>query len=195
MKVPWGNGTPLDRWTKDAAGIAARLWAERRLPSPASIREAAKSQGAESGDKDQASAEDPAARATRRLQEHLKLKEFEAAVAIYRHGRRRVAGWQPPERAYLELLQGVVHLADWDAALEIIPDYLAHSESPDVRVRLKLAQILIRHRTRPAKALEVLSEIPADSLPESLEATRAELIRRATAMINDGTLEIDDDPR
>lgn len=195
MKVPWGDGTPIDRWTKDAAGIAARLWAERRLPSPASIREAAKSQSAESGDKEQAPAEDPAARTTRRLQEHLKLKEIEAAVAIYRHGRRRIAGWQPPERAYLELVQGVVHLADWDAALEIIPDYLALSASPDVRVRLKLAQILIRHRSRPAKALEILAPIPDGSLSESLEATRAELVKRATAMIQDGILEIDDDLR
>jgi len=195
MKVPWSSDTPIHRWTSGAAGVVARLWTERRLPSLESIREAARSQEPGSASKDQTPAEDPAARATRRLQEHLKLKEFEAAVAVYRHGRRRTAGWQPPERAYLELVQGVVHLADWDAALEIIPEYLAHSEKPDVRVRLKLAQILIRHRTRPAKALEVLAEIPSDSLSESLEATRSELTRRATAMINDGTLEIDDDPR
>jgi hypothetical protein len=195
MKVPWGNGTPIHRWATGTAGKITRLWVERRLPSLKSIRGEDRSKGSKDDSKEPASAEEPTARATRRLQEHLKLKEYEAAIAIYKNARRRFPDWQPPERAYLELVQGIVNLANWEVAVEIIPEYLARSQKPDVRVRLKLAQILIRHRSRPTKALEVLAAIPAGSLSESLEATRADIVKRATAMIEDGIVEIDDDPR
>jgi len=181
MQVPWESDSPLRRWFASKVGLISPLWAKLRRREPAS--------------NPSMPAEDPSTRATRRLQQHLKLKEIEAAISVYQKARSSIPDWQPPERVYQELVQGVVNLANWENAVAILQEYLERSRKPDVRIRLKLAQILIRHRSRPARALEVLSVIPPGSLSESLESTRAELVRRAEAMIADGVLEIDEDPR
>ncbi|MEO6810524.1 MAG: rhomboid family intramembrane serine protease, partial [Isosphaeraceae bacterium] len=59
------------------------------------------------------------------------------------------------------------------------------------RMRLKLAQVMIRDQDRPTNALRVLAEIGA--LPAQLDALRVQLIRQAKQMQEEGVLELEGD--
>ena len=61
------------------------------------------------------------------------------------------------------------------------------------KMRLKLAQVLIRDRQRPIAALRVLEEIPPGSLPPDLERPRQTLARQADRMREEGVLELEGD--
>ena len=61
------------------------------------------------------------------------------------------------------------------------------------KMRLKLAQVLIRDRQRPMAALKVLEEIPPGSLPADLETAREKLVRQAERMREEGVLELEGD--
>ncbi len=172
----------------------ARLMAKKRLPS-LEWNQNAQDKRRKKSSKRNGPVEDPQASATRRLQEHLQKQENEAALAVYKKARDRLPRWELSERDWRNLVKGVVELGIWEEASNVLLDYLKASQNPDSRIRLKLAQILIRHQERPAKGLEVLEAIPPGSLPDSLERTRKELARRAQDMVEDGVLEIDEDAR
>ncbi len=72
-------------------------------------------------------------------------------------------------------------------------DYLRRSPRPSARVRLKLAQVLVKELQRPAHALNVLEEIPAGALPANLEAAANQLRNQAEQMREEGVLELDGD--
>jgi hypothetical protein len=61
------------------------------------------------------------------------------------------------------------------------------------KLRLKLAQVLIRDRQRPVAALRVLEDIPPGSLPADLETARQKLARKANEMREEGVLELEGD--
>jgi len=68
-------------------------------------------------------------------------------------------------------------------------DFLRSFPEKSVRVRLKLAQILLREQKRPVQALKVLAKLPARMIPQ-LEAVRKQLTEQATRMQDQGTLEL-----
>jgi membrane associated rhomboid family serine protease len=140
------------------------------------------------------SVEDRAAARLRTLRQHLKTGEAEAALAVYLKARRSPAGWQPPQLEWRSLLELLLEIEAWEDAVVVMRDYLRELPEPAPRVRLKLAQVLIQKMERPAQGLKVLGQIPAGSLPENLEAVRIRLVRRAEALREEGTLELDEDP-
>ena len=63
------------------------------------------------------------------------------------------------------------------ASLPLMRDYCRKFPASSNKMRLKLAQVLLRDRQKPVAAMRVLEEIPAGVLAGPLEATRAKLIR------------------
>ena len=137
--------------------------------------------------------EDPSAAAIRMLRGHLELGEIEAALGLYRKTRQKRPSWRPPDADWLDLNKALIDLQAWDDSIAVMTDYVKEAENPSPRIRLKLAQFLVQKQERPARALRVLGEIPAGSLPESLEAIRRQLFRQAEAMREDGVLELEDE--
>jgi membrane associated rhomboid family serine protease len=139
------------------------------------------------------SIEDASAAALRTMRQHLELGEVEAAQAVYNKSSRSLAGWQPPERDWRDLIEALLEQSMWKDAVLVMRDYVGKVDAPSPRVRLKLAQILIQKLERPLQALKVLEQIPEGSLPDSLDAMRRQLARRAKAMREDGVLEFEDE--
>ena len=137
------------------------------------------------------SPEDRAAAATRRLAAHLESGSVAEAYASYDKSIRTVAGWMPPEAEWLALIQALLGARDWRAGATVMEDYLRRSPKPSARVRLRLAQVLVKEQQRPAHALKVLDEIPAGTLPENLETAARQLRRQAEQMREDGVLELE----
>jgi hypothetical protein len=61
------------------------------------------------------------------------------------------------------------------------------------KLRLKLAQVLIRNCHRPVAALRTLREVPAGSLPADLERVRGKLLLQAEQMHEEGVIEVEGD--
>jgi hypothetical protein len=137
--------------------------------------------------------EDAFSAAIRSLRGHLELEEIEAALGVYRQARQAIAGWRPPPPEWLELIKGLIEHQHWDDAIVLMQSYAEEVEAPSPRVRLKLAQLLVQKQDRPARALKVLDQIPADSLPEPLDALRRQLARDAEQRLADGVLELGDE--
>jgi NAD(P)-dependent dehydrogenase (short-subunit alcohol dehydrogenase family) len=74
---------------------------------------------------------------------------------------------------YFELGKGLLGAKQYDDCIEAWLAYLKLETQPAVKVRLKLAQILVEKVNRPATALEVLQGISTGSLPADLEQSSA----------------------
>jgi membrane associated rhomboid family serine protease len=137
------------------------------------------------------SPEDRAAAATRRLQAHLEAGAVAEAYASYDKSVRTIAGWLPPDADWLALIQALLEAQDWRTGVTVMEDYLRRSPRPSARVRLRLAQILVKEQQRPAHALKVLDEIPKGALPENLQTAANQLRRQAERMREEGVLELE----
>jgi membrane associated rhomboid family serine protease len=137
------------------------------------------------------SPEERADAATRRFRAHLESGSIGEAYASYAKSIRTVAGWMPPDAEWLALIQTLLEGRDWRAGVTVMEDYLHRSPKPSARVRLRLAQVLVKEQQRPAHALKVLDEIPAGALPENLETAARQLRRQAEQMREDGVLELE----
>jgi membrane associated rhomboid family serine protease len=137
------------------------------------------------------SPEDRGAAATRRLQAHLESGSVAEAYASYDKSIRTVAGWMPPDAEWLALIQALLGAQDWRTAVTVMEDYLRRNPKPSARVRLRLAQILVKEQQRPAHALKVLDEIPEGALPENLAVAASQLRRQAEQMREEGVLELE----
>jgi membrane associated rhomboid family serine protease len=139
------------------------------------------------------SIEDASGEALRTMRLHLELGETEAALAVYHQSTRAIAGWQPPDRDWVDLIQAVLAEDAWNDAALLMRDYVKRALDPSPRVKLKLAQVLIQKLNRPLQGLKVLDQLPPDALPESLQATRIQLAHQAEQMREDGELELQDE--
>jgi hypothetical protein len=139
------------------------------------------------------SMEDAGAVALRTMRLHLELGEVEAALAVYKKSSHALAGWQPPETDWRDLIQAILDQDAWGDAARVMLDYLKRSPEPSPRVRLKLAQVLLHKLARPSQALTVLNQIPEGALPKKLEPTRRQLVEEAERRLDDGDLELQDE--
>lgn len=137
------------------------------------------------------SLEDPAQAATRRFRVALENEGAAEAFVTYNRAVRTVAGWQPEEYGWTELIKGLVAAKEWRPAITVMEDYLRRSPDPSPRVRLTLAQVLVLEPQRPAHALRVLDELPEDSLPDALKKQRRSIVKKAEAMIEEGVYELE----
>jgi len=98
--------------------------------------------------------------------------------------------WKPPEGDSLKLITALDKEQAWPEAIETMVDFLRRFPEKSNRVRLKLAQILLREQKRPGQALKVLARLPTAGLPAQLESIRKQLTEQALRMRDLGTLEL-----
>jgi membrane associated rhomboid family serine protease len=155
---------------------------------------AAKKKGAPEGKGQRVkSVEGPRAAALRAMRLHLELGEVEAAVSVYQQSSRKFADWELQQPDWLELIGAVLDQEDWAGAASLLRDYVEKTAEPSPRLRLKLAQVLIRKLARPLQGLKVLNQIPVGALPQELVATHGQLVKEAEEMREEGDLELQDE--
>ncbi|HEV3339627.1 MAG TPA: rhomboid family intramembrane serine protease [Pirellulales bacterium] len=103
------------------------------------------------------------------------------AYALNKKMSQTVEGWQLAEPDSRLLITKLLEAEAWSESVELMAAHLAHF--PDAaRVRLRLAQVLVRNERRPAQALRVLAKLPGGSLPANLEPVRKKLVDEATRL-------------
>ena len=139
---------------------------------------------------DEPSLEERSASAMKKIRKHLDSGDRTAALTAYDRATRTLPNWPaaPELVALIKEMHG--HGAENDS-LPLMRDYCRRYPDTAHRMRLKVAQVLIRDRQKPAAALGVLTEIPEGVLPAQLDAARRGLILQATKMRDEGVLELE----
>lgn len=136
--------------------------------------------------------EERAAAAVQRVQKLIDMGDFASAAAVFDKSARTLPSW-PPQSDHFAFIKAM-HAGKAEVeSISMMRAYCRNHPTDCVRVRLRLAQVLIRNRQRPAAALRVLSEIPDGSLPADLDAVRRKLANQAAQMQADGVLELEGD--
>ena len=136
------------------------------------------------------SLEERAASAMKKVRKHLETGDMASVVAAYDRGARMVPNW--PDGPDLVAIIKEMHAKNAEVdSFPLMRDYCRRFPSSAHRMRLKVAQVLIRDRQKPTAALRVLAEIPVGTLPAQLDAARQGLIRQAEKMVHDGVLELE----
>ena len=125
-----------------------------------------------------------------RIQREIDEGRIDEALRIYDKTARVVPAW-PTDAEALRLIKSLHRRNLLVESIPMMRDYCRNYPESADRVRLKLAQILIRDREHPTHALRVLEEIREGSLPDSLETVRLALVKQAQHMVNDGVLELE----
>ena len=142
--------------------------------------------------KARAAGEDFETVALQTLRAHLDAGETEAAMGFYRALRHKRPSWRPPDLERLDLVKALAAAQEWEDAAGVMQAYLDESMLPSPRIRLKLAEVLIRRLERPAAGLKTLQDVPESDLPAPLAEGRRKLVAIAERLREDGTLELDD---
>lgn len=144
--------------------------------------------------KEEISPEDRAAAAVRKVRGMIDRGEIDGALSVYDKSARSIVRWPPQPELYAMIK--ALHAQKAEAAsVRLMRDHGKYH--PDARespkVRLKLAQVLMRDLNRPGEALRNLEAIPEGELPDELEAARRKLSRKARQMQEEGVLELEGD--
>jgi membrane associated rhomboid family serine protease len=130
--------------------------------------------------------------AVRRVHALIDAGDIDGALASYDTMARTLVNW-PPQPDLYALIKALHARGAEPDSIPLMRDHCRYYPGESAKVRLKLAQVLIRDRQRPAAALRVLAEIPPGSLPPDLEAARQKLARQANRMREEGVLELEGD--
>jgi membrane associated rhomboid family serine protease len=113
------------------------------------------------------------------------------ALSAYHDLARMPEGWRPLEPDLLKLIALLQRSGMTAESVPIMGAYVERFPEKAARVRLKLAQVLLRDQQRPAAALKVLGPIPEAELPEDLRPVRRALERQAHKLREEGVLELE----
>ncbi|SIN86678.1 Membrane associated serine protease, rhomboid family [Singulisphaera sp. GP187] len=138
------------------------------------------------------STDDRAAAAVRRVRALIDKGDVAGALVAYDTSARTLVNW-PVQPELLGMIKAFGSAGADSDAIRLMRDHCRYYPDASNRVRLKLAQVLIRDRQRPAAALRVLEEIKPGALPADLETARQKLALQASRMCEDGVLELEDD--
>jgi membrane associated rhomboid family serine protease len=176
------RGERIERDKKSlSASVKARVKAEAQ--ERAALEKGA---GADAGVGDRSTA------AVQRVHRHLESGDVAAALASYDKSTRTLVNWPPKPELYAMIKALHAKGAEADS-VRLMRDYCRIYPDDSGKVRLKLAQVLMRDRQRPVAALRVLEQIPAGSLTPDLETARQKLVRQADRMREEGVLELEGD--
>lgn len=138
------------------------------------------------------SPEERAANATQKLRERLDASDFDNARAYFERTARTLTGW-PSEPVMLDIIKSLHARKERVASVPYMEAYCQRFPEQGDRMRLKLAQVLIRDRQRPAHGLRVLEQVPESSLAADLRPIRRQLETLAQQMLEEGVLELEED--
>lgn len=144
--------------------------------------------GAGEGPSDQERAE----AAVRRVHSLIEKGDVAGALALYDRSARTLTEW-PSQPELLGMIKALSARGAEADSIRLMRDHCRYYPAQSNRVRLKLAQSLMRDRQRPTAALRVLQELPKESLSSDLETARRKLVQQAERMVADGVLELEED--
>lgn len=124
------------------------------------------------------------------------LQSGEAAGALALHMKMKALlgdAWQPTEGELLTLIKLSHDRKAFGESIPVMVEYLKRFPEKSIRVRLRLAQILVQNEQRGAKALDVLAKVPRDGLPDELRKMRDKLEQMAQALCDAGDIELASD--
>jgi hypothetical protein len=180
----------------------AREWKERgeRLEHEkeslrSSVRATARaksSKGVAEADGEGPAPEERAAAAVRRVRSLIEKGDVAGALAAYDKSARTLVSW-PSQPDLLGMIKALSARGAEPDSIRLMRDHCRYYPGQSTRIRLKLAQLLIRDRQRPAEALRVLQDLPPGGLPADLESVRQKLVRQAERMREEGVLELEGD--
>jgi membrane associated rhomboid family serine protease len=138
------------------------------------------------------SQEERAAMAVQRIRSLIDVGDVPGAAAAYDKAARSLFNW-PSQLDLYEMIKAL-HARGAEAdSIRLMRDHCRYYPGNSLKMRLKLAQVLIRDRQRPVAALRVLDEIPAGALTPDLESARQKLALKAKQMLEEGVLELEGD--
>ncbi|MFO0889754.1 MAG: rhomboid family intramembrane serine protease [Isosphaeraceae bacterium] len=130
--------------------------------------------------------------AVRRIHRLIEAGNIPGAIDHYREAARTLFDWpsQPDLYAMIKALQA--RGADVES-VPLMRDHCRNYPEESAKVRLKLAQVLIRNCERPAAAIRLLEEPSPGPLSPDLERARQKLLRDAERMRAEGLIEVEGD--
>jgi tetratricopeptide (TPR) repeat protein len=144
------------------------------------------------GESPEPSSADKAASALARVKKQIELGDPDGAIAAYDRAARTLPGW-PSDADLRKLISAFSEAQAWEPAVRLMRDYVRLYPDTSDRVRLRLAQVLAFRLASPTKALRVLDEARAGTLPPDLAVIRDQIAARARKLQEEGeVLEIDD---
>jgi membrane associated rhomboid family serine protease len=167
----------------------------QRMNLRSAVKANARSRSSNCDDEDDGelpSQEERAAAAVRRIRSLIDKGDVTGAVEAYENAAKTFCNWPSQPDLYGMIKAMHARGAEPDS-IRLMRDHCRFYPDQSSKMRLKLAQVLIRDRDRPAAALRVLEQIPKGSLPADLEATRQILARKADQMREQGAIELEGD--
>jgi hypothetical protein len=138
------------------------------------------------------SAQERAAAALRHIEWLLEKGKVSAALQAYGKSAGAMAGWPSQPELYSLIKAFHAKGAEVDS-IRLMRDHCRNYPAQSTKMRLKLAQVLIRDCQRPTAAQRVLDEFGPDALGGDFEAARQRLVRQANQMVEEGVLELEGD--
>jgi hypothetical protein len=93
----------------------------------------------------------------------------------------------------MALIKSLHKVQLWSSAIRPMADYVRQFPERAIKMRLKLADILVNIERRPAKALKVLAKLQPQSLPSDLHAIHQKLATRANKLLEEADMEVGDE--
>jgi hypothetical protein len=115
------------------------------------------------------------------------------ALAARRRMATAYAGWEPAEAELRGLIVACLKQHLDAEALPLMREYLQRHSEHAVPMRLKAAELLLRHQRRPALALRVLGKIPDAGLAPAQQQALDRLARQAEAALAAGELDVQEE--
>jgi membrane associated rhomboid family serine protease len=138
------------------------------------------------------SQEERATAAVLRVQSLIEEGNVPEALAAFDKAARILRDW-PAQRDLYAIIKSLHARGSEVESIRLMREHCRCFPAESTKMRVKLAQILIRDRQRPVAALRVLEEIPTGALPADLESTRQRLASKAKRMLEEGVLELEGD--
>lgn len=104
-----------------------------------------------------------------------------------------ILGEHPPRAELLDLVKALHDRQEWVASVPLMRAICKLYPGKSAKIRLKLASILVKNCERPTEALRHLNYLEDDDLDEALVQYRQRLVEQASAMVEDGVLEMEEE--
>jgi membrane associated rhomboid family serine protease len=132
-----------------------------------------------------------AADSMRKIQKQLEARDTDAMRDAYIKARENAA-FEPDEKTLIAWIKELHTLEAWKPSMPFMRDYLRRFPQKGNRVRLRLAQVLLREQ-RPTQALREIEQVKPESLDPSLTMAKRQLELKARELIEEGVLELEGD--
>jgi membrane associated rhomboid family serine protease len=189
----WAKRRKLaDDWEKRGKRLNRERMVERSSVKASTKRKRSKRERVDGGDAPAPNQDERSAAAVRRVESLIKDGDIPGALAAYDKSARILFDW-PSQPDLLAMIKAMHAQGALGESVRLMREHCQCFPNESAPMRLKLAQILIRERQRPAAALRVLAEIPAGTLSPDLESAREKLASKAKRMVQEGVLELEGD--